>query len=211
MGQVIHLVLFKLVHSITRYDSKIKCPKSEPSSKTIFHGAALFCEKATSVQYCEKAKMTFQQSSDFDCATFAKWSDFASDAIWWPEESNLFNPLVASKWRMIAIKVSNVISNFRVQSFRLLAGRIRIRQRSFLRPTPSGVYMMNKSRVTTSRGLAPLTGPSTKLDQRGRQATSNFVKTNFVKRSRHEEFQQRPPGVRPRASTGTGSGITVPR
>ena len=87
MGQVIHLVLFKLVHSITRYDSKSKCPKSAPSSKTIFHGAALFCEIATSVQYCEKAKMTLQESSDFDCATFAKWSDFASDAIWWPEES----------------------------------------------------------------------------------------------------------------------------
>ena len=72
MGQVIHLVLFESVHSITRYDSKSKCPKSAPSSKIIFNGAALFCEIATSVQYCEKAKMTFQESSDFDCATFAK-------------------------------------------------------------------------------------------------------------------------------------------
>ena len=73
MGQVIHLVLFESVHSITRYGSKSKCPKSAPSSKIIFNGAALFCEIATQVcNIAKKAKMTFQESSDFDCATFAK-------------------------------------------------------------------------------------------------------------------------------------------
>ena len=54
MGQVIHLVLFESVHSITRYGSKSKCPKSAPSSKIIFNGAALFCEIAT--QVCNIAK-----------------------------------------------------------------------------------------------------------------------------------------------------------